>query len=165
MVKVNAEGRVMGYVASFRACLLLAVSALAVAQVQPGTTNKCERLLDALNVRMHANKIVRPAYPEQAIRSKTAGLVVAEVCVPAGKTVADVRISSAPSEVIAESVKQALSQWTFRTWFQNNAYSAYGGKIVFYFVEQSGEWKVLEPTDSFYVGPRFALKQQRPMSR
>lgn len=144
-------------------CACLLAPGLAYAQFQPGTTNKCERLLAAMNVLMHAKKTVRPVYPEEAIRARTTGVVVAELCIPAGGPIAAVTISSTPSGAIARSVKQALSQWRFRTWFEKGRYSAYGGKIVFYFVEQNGKWKVLDPTESFYVGPHFAIKQQRPI--
>jgi len=144
-------------------CASLLAAGFADAQGQPGTANNCERLITAMNVLLHATKTVRPAYPEEAIRARTTGVVVAELCVPAGNAIAAVTISSTPSEAIARSLKQALSQWTFRTWIQNDKYSAYGGKVIFYFIEQNGEWKVLAPTDSFYAGPRFATKQQRPM--
>ena len=163
-----APGAFRALVAMCSRCFLLGIAAVAGAafsQVQPGTANKCERMLDAASVRKRATKTVRPVYPEQAVRGKVIGVVVAEVCVPAGGTIAAFWISSAPSDAIAESVKQALSQWRFKPWSDDAGYHAYGGKIVFYFVEQNTEWKVLEPADAFYVGPRFALKQQRPLSR
>ena len=115
-----------------------------------------------MQVLMLATKTIRPAYPEEAIRAHTTGVVVAELCIPAGAPTAAVTISSSPSEAVSRSVRQALSQWTFQTWTQNGKHSAYGGKIIFYFVVEKGEWKVLDPTESFYVGPRFALRQQRP---
>jgi hypothetical protein len=131
-------------------------------QFQPGTANKCEGRLGPMNLLRQATKTVRPAYPQEAIRAKATGVVLAELCVPAGGPIAAVTISPTPSEAIARSVKQALARWRFGTWIDNKGrYSAYGGKVIFYFIEQNGEWKVLDPTDSFYAGPRFAIKQPR----
>jgi TonB family protein len=151
-------------------CLVLLISGAllpswpASAQAQWGTTNTCEVLGPASGVRMHATRTILPEYPQDAIRSKVTGVVVAEVCIPAGGRVASIQsISSAPSKAIAESVRKALSQWRFWTVFENGRHYPYGGKIIFYFVEQKGEFKVLEPGDEFYVGPHFALKQQRPL--
>jgi hypothetical protein len=122
-------------------CLELLIAALmlsspAFAQGQPGTTNTCGALGPESGVRMHATKTVRPEYPQDAVRSKVTGIVVAEVCIPAGGTIASIQsISSAPSKVIADSVRKALSEWRFWTAFEHGRYYPYGGKIVFYFVE------------------------------
>lgn len=149
---------------AYLAIAVIALDTTGLAQLQPGTTNNCESLMNAANVRRHATKTVRPVYPEEAIRDRITGVVVAEICVPRGSTVAAIRISSAPSNAIAQSVKRALSQWAFRPMFQNGRYVAYGGKIIVYFVQQNNVWEVLEPSDAFYVGPRFAIEQQHPVS-
>jgi len=146
-------------------CASLLAAGFVHPQVQPGTTNHCERMMSPAQVLMLVSKRARPAYPEEAIRAKTTGVVVAEICVPAGIPTAAVTISSTPSEGITRSVRQALSQWRFQTWFEKGSFHAYGGKVIFYFLERDGEWKVLDPADSFYVGPRFAVKQQRSVLR
>jgi hypothetical protein len=147
-------------------CLLLAFGAGALpAQVQPGTTNKCEVMGIASQIRKLATKAVRPVYPDEAIRAGTTGLVVAEVCVPPGGRPASIKISSAPSEALARAVKTALSQWKFRKRVDEDEPLAFGGKIIFYFLKQGDKWKVLDPMESFYVGPRFALSQQHPLPK
>ena len=82
-------------------------------------------------------------YPEEAIRARTTGLVVAEMCAPLDGRPASIKISSAPSEALARAVKAAVSQWKFRTRVDENEPPAFGGKIVFYFLKQGDEWKVL----------------------
>lgn len=147
-------------------CLVLVFCASALpAQVQPGTTNKCEAMGIPKQIRMLATKTVRPVYPEEAIRAGTTGLVVAEVCAPRDGRPASIKISSAPSEALARAVKTAVSQWKFRKREDENASLAFGGKVVFYFLKQGDKWKVLDPMESFYVGPRFALKQQHPLPK
>jgi hypothetical protein len=32
--------------------------------------------------------------------------------------------------------------------------------VTYYFVKQDAQWLVLGPMESFYVGPKFALRQQ-----
>jgi TonB family protein len=96
-------------------------------------------------------------YPEEAIRLRTTGLVVVEVCVQSDGLSFKSRIVTAPSRAIAQSVTDALAQWRFEP---NEKPRSYGGKLTYYFVEQRGEWKVFNAGDSFFVGPRFALKQQ-----
>lgn len=128
-------------------------------QVQPGSTNKCERLLDVMNLRTHAIELVTPEYPDTAIRSRKTGLVVAEICVPAGASTPDVRIVAAPNSDIANSVRKALGKSRFRTMW-DSSFRAYGGKVIFYFVSQDNGWKVLEPKEQFFVGPDFAIAQQ-----
>jgi TonB family protein len=116
-------------------------------------------------IRKLATRTVRPVYPEEAIRAGTTGLVVAEICVPLDGRPASIKISSAPSEALARAAKTAISQWRFRTRVHENEPLAFGGKIIFYFLKQDDKWKALDPMESFYVGPRFALKQQHPLPK
>lgn len=108
----------------------------------------------------YAKTVVAPVYPQEAIRSKSTGIAVAEICVPAGGGKAAARIVVAPNGAIAKAMLEALAQWTFGVKWRGNDqthYVEYGGKITYYFVHMNEEWKVLSSTDSFYVGPRFAV--------
>jgi hypothetical protein len=123
----------------------------------------------APTLRRLATHIVVPEYPKEDITAKMTGIAVAELCVPAGATIASpVRIVSAPSAAIADSMRKALAQWRFKpiTSMPNSTdYVSYASKVIYYFVEQNGQFVVLSPAESFYVGPRFALRQQADASR
>jgi hypothetical protein len=106
----------------------------------------------APTLRRLATHIVVPEYPKEDITAKMTGIAVAELCVPAGATIAS----------------PALAQWRFKpiTSMPNSTdYVSYASKVIYYFVEQNGQFVVLSPAESFYVGPRFALRQQADASR
>jgi hypothetical protein len=136
---------------------------------QPAPLWPCDRRIAEESLRKtFATRVVHPTYPQEAIRAKVTGVVVAQVCVPAGsKEIASIRISTAPSPDLAKAVEQALAQWRFGPmWRPGNPSEvlSYSSKVVYYFVEKDGQWLVLSPGDSFYVGPKFARRQQA-MSR
>jgi hypothetical protein len=143
----------------------VALAAIAVSQ-SLGIPPPCDRTIAEAALRnTFATKVVDPTYPKEAIISKLTGITVAEICVPAGaKVAASIRIVTAPSDAIGRSVKEALTGWRFGPMSAmgdpSHLYS-YASKVIYYFVEQDGRWMVLSPTDSFYVGPRFALKQEQ----
>jgi hypothetical protein len=140
--------------------VLLGMQIPAYTQVQPGATNKCERLLHVKKLREQAIQLLIPEYPPVAIKTGVTGIVVAEICIPAGISHPEVSIVSAPSSHLADAVKGALQKSTFRRLLEHGSYRAYGGKMFFYFVSSQEAWKVFEPHDTFYVGPRFAIAQQ-----
>ncbi len=113
-----------------------------------------------VSLRKGASKTVEPVYPESAIGAKVTGLVVSQICVPAGSTTAQLRILTAPNQAISQTVKTAVSQWKFTPWIEKGKAMTFGGKLFFYFVQQNGSWKVLSPAESFYVGPEFTLTRQ-----
>ncbi|MGE5568763.1 MAG: hypothetical protein ACM3S5_06985 [Rhodospirillales bacterium] len=124
----------------------------------------CDRTIAEETLRKtFAVKIVDPIYPSEAIRQQTTGLVVAELCVAAGSQTASVRIATAPSEAVAKSVKMALSEWRFGPmWLKGrpNEHLSYASKVTYYFVKKDAQWLVRGPMESFYVGPKFVLRQQ-----
>jgi hypothetical protein len=155
---MRTAGRLLGIAAG----LLLALRLLS----QPASPVPCGgRIAEEGLRKTFATRIVDPTYPESAIRAKVTGIVVAQVCVPAGsKVVGTVRISTAPSPDLAEAVEQALAQWRFGPMWpagRPSEFLPYNSKVVYYFIESDGQWLVRSPGDSFYVGPAFALRQQR----
>ncbi len=123
----------------------------------------CEGRTAEAALRRSATKRVIPEYPASAIKSGLMGLVVADVCVPPGGGAASVEIVESPSRAIGQAVEDALKQWRFETWYEQGNPShthGYGARVVFYFVNQDGNWRVLSPADTFYVGPRFAHGRQ-----
>lgn len=120
---------------------------------------QCEETTAEVTLRRLATKRVIPEYPASAIKSGLTGLVVADVCVPPGGGAALVEIVESPSPAIGQAVEDALKQWRFDTVYEQGDPShthGYGSRVVFYFVNQDGNWRVLSPADTFYVGPRFA---------
>ena len=115
----------------------------------------CERKIAEAALRdAMATKVVKPIYPEEAIRNKTVGIVVTEVCVRPDSETAYLRIVTAPSDAIAASVTAALLQWRFR-----RDTNSFGSKVIYYFVHRNDRWEVLSPADRFFVGPTFSQKQ------
>lgn len=139
-----------------------ALSVAAYSQQYPAPP--CDRTIAEETLRKtFAVKIVHPRYPSEAIRQQTTGVVVAELCVAGGSQTASVWIATAPSEAVAKSVKMALSEWRFGPmWLKGrpNEPLSYASKVTYYFVKKDAQWLVLGPMDSFYVGPKFALRQQ-----
>ena len=123
----------------------------------------CEGRTAEEALRRSATKRVIPEYPASAIKSGLTGLVVADVCVPPGGGAASVEIVETPSQALGQTVEDALKQWRFDTWYEQGNPThlhGYGSRVVFYFVNQGGSWRVLSPADTFYVGPRFAHSRQ-----
>jgi len=139
------------------ACTMVAFSQFSVRAAS------CEETTAEETLRRFATKRVIPEYPASAIKSGLTGLVVADVCVPAGGGAASVEIVESPSHAIGQAVEDALKQWRFDTLYEQGNPShthGYGSRVVFYFVNQGGNWRVLSPADTFYVGPRFAGGRQ-----
>jgi hypothetical protein len=124
----------------------------------------CDRVTNERGFRQAFTvSVVEPIYPEESIRAQHSGIAIARICVAAGSTsVTSIEVVAAPDEAIARSMKTALQQWRFalvdRRDGRQTPFSA-GTKVTYYFTEQAGRWVVLNPMNSFYLGPRFALAQ------
>lgn len=101
-----------------------------------------------------AIKIVRPAYPQDALRKKETGVAVARIHLSLEGAVEHVEILEAPSASIGNSVKQALVQSRFESTDGRNGDGPvkFSGKLVFYFEIQDGRGVVLYPSETGYVG-------------
>jgi hypothetical protein len=110
-------------------------------------------------LRHRATSIVEPPYPIAAKKEMVSGLAVASICVPVDSILPVVLEVVAPNDAIRQSVTTALSHWRFmppnKVFAESGDVHSYGGKVIFYFARQNGEWKVLRSVDSFYVGPTF----------
>jgi hypothetical protein len=108
---------------------------------------------------------VNPQYPVQSINEKRTGIVVAHVCVlPGSDTISVVKILIAPDRAMAISVTKALSQWKVGRFWGSQGQShpfSYSARVIFYFVQEGDQWNVHPTSDSFYVGPDFAIKEQK----
>lgn len=114
-----------------------------------------------VTLRRMATRVVTPKYPAEAVEAKIQGIAIADICVPAGGKVAVINEVRAPNERIAAEVTSSLLSWEFGPmWAENDPKHlfSYGGTIIYYFVHQKGQWLVLNPSDSFYVGPEFTSK-------
>jgi hypothetical protein len=139
---------------------LVIVLTLSSAAVASSSDLHCDGTVgDAALRELRAIQIVTPIYPVKAIQSGIVGVAVADVCVHLGSQIAAVAIDSAPTESIATEMKRSLAQWRFKTpevaLGAAGAHS-YGGKIIYYFVHLNNKWVVLEPRESFFLGPTFA---------
>lgn len=144
--------------------LALALVGGMAAFAQPSTraAAQCEERAAEQSLRRTAIKSVVPVYPESAIKSGVTGLVVAEVCVPKDGGAPSVEILESPNHAIGQAVEDALKQWRFYTTYEKGNPShtfSVASRVVFYFVNHGGSWKVLSPADTFYVGPHFARSQ------
>ncbi|MGD0404487.1 MAG: TonB family protein [Candidatus Acidiferrales bacterium] len=103
-------------------------------------------------LRSRAVKVVKPIFPEDAIRNQTTGVVVAEIHLDGSGVVTTVHILQAPSESTAASVSQAVSQWQFQPFPPPDDKHIISGKLTFYFEFRHGKGIVLDPAETGYVG-------------
>jgi TonB family protein len=102
--------------------------------------------------------VVRPVYPSDASRLGVQGLAVAEVHVATDGSVSSVKCLAAPGDQIREAMSRALTRWRFKPLKDEHTGipAPYRGKLTYYFVKRDGQWVVLDPSESFFVGPAFA---------
>jgi hypothetical protein len=134
------------------------VFALLIYAVLASQSTTCQGTTNDGALRDRAIQTVDPIYPSDAIKSHISGIVVVDLCVPVGSETATFVVSVAPSSSIRNAVITAMEKWRFKSpevWFENSPVHSYGGTIIFYFVQQKAVWRVLSPTESFFVGPRF----------
>jgi len=104
-------------------------------------------------LRMKATKVIRPDYPEDAIRAHKTGVAVAQIWLNQGGGVSKVEVLEAPCESIANSLRRAVTQWRFEAFTDNNGQPiVVSGKLTFYFQITNGKGTVLDPADTGYVG-------------
>ena len=101
-------------------------------------------------IRQLVEKSLDPAYPEASIARGESGVVVAQVRLSSSGEVRSVEVLQAPSQEMAESVRQAVAQWKFR----KDLEKATGvqlqereltGKLTFYFWSANGRYRVGGP--------------------
>ncbi|MGE5567430.1 MAG: energy transducer TonB [Rhodospirillales bacterium] len=155
----------MGWVSVLRFATLNALLFwVSFAQTNPPCDRTIAVKVAEATFRRIATRVVHPTYPQEAITARVTGVVVVDVCVAAGSDKAtSIRVLTAPNAAIGEAVKTAVSQWRFGTFSlmsDPGKLHAFASTVVYYFIEREGQWLVLSPSESFYVGPKFALKQQ-----
>lgn len=96
-------------------------------------------------LRKKATKTVIPKYPEKAVKSKSAGVAVAEITVSEDGSVMNVKILESPNKLIDASMTEALKQWKFYSFYLNGQPQKVTGKITFYFVIENKKAKVESP--------------------
>lgn len=126
----------------------------------------CDRTIAEAELRRNfiINK-VDPAYPIATQKAGLTGIAVAEVCIPAGSNRAVVRIATAPDSAVAVEVKGAIERWKFGPFTamgDASHFLSYSTKIIYYFTKINGTFVVRSSSDSFLVGPHFAMKQPKP---
>ena len=114
---------------------------------------------------------IPPDYPAGSIRASHQGIAIARICLgdrSAGTTTmaaSSMEILTAPDEDIAQAMREALAKWRFRPPRREQGGREIpiklSSKITYYFVKREQHWAVLSPTESFYLGPRFALTGQK----
>jgi len=131
------------------------------------TVPTCDKIVAEATLRRMATHFVAPDYPERAVNQNIQGIAVAKICVPAGGKLAAIRMIVAPDESIRIAVKESLAKSEFGPmWPQNDPQHpfSYGGTLVFYFVKQNKRWVVLNPAESFFVGPKFSAPSSRSVA-
>ena len=117
-----------------------------------------------LDFRKTVLQAIRPVYSPDAIRSLVTGISVADVHVGVDGSVSSVDILTSPCDSIRTAMKEALSRWRFKILRSDEGVPEYyNGKITYYFVRQDDHGLVLDPTESFFVGPSFATTETRPV--
>jgi len=95
-----------------------------------------------------AVKVVLPEYPLDAIKKHQTGVAVALVYTDDKLNVSRVDILQAPSPVIANAVRDAVSKWKFRAMSSATARQKLIGKLTFYFLRYKGKYQVLNPQEA-----------------
>jgi hypothetical protein len=138
-------------------CLSWWILALLLMPSRAASSNACWTKSDSA-LRHRTQDIKEPAYPAQAITDRVTGVVVVDICVDMGSDHAVIENVFGGNTFLRESARSAVAQWRFvkpEALLKDKPHP-YGGKLVFYYVQEKGVWRVMSATDSFYVGPRFA---------
>lgn len=99
-------------------------------------------------LRKFATKRVLPEYPADAIKRRETGVVVVDVYLEHGGTLAKVAIVDSPSTSLATIVEQALSKWTFQVGVAAWRRYTVVGKLTFYFVNCGEQYRVFDSQDA-----------------
>ena len=143
-------------------CQLQGVPAL-VSQASRATPKPQAKFME-LDFRKTVLQAIRPVYSPDAIRSLVTGISVADVHVGVDGSVSSVDILTSPCDSIRTAMKEALSRWRFKILRSDEGVPEYyNGKITYYFVRQDDHGLVLDPAESFFVGPSFATTETRPV--
>lgn len=98
-------------------------------------------------IRKSAAKIVMPSYPAKSLKTKAAGVAVAEVQYNGEGVVTDVKILESPDSSTGQSVTDAMKQWKFNPSQLEGKPISVRGKITFYFaINEKGKGEVKNPT-------------------
>lgn len=118
------------------------------------TTRMTEQSLRKLAVKQKM-----PEYPAESLKTKAAGVAVAQVVVGVDGRIEEVRLLQAPDDHTAVAVKAALAQWEFRPLTAGPGSSEKrraSGKLYFYFDVQGGSGRVLLPEEALAASTRGA---------
>lgn len=108
--------------------------------------------LDESQMRQLVKLMVRPVYPKDAIRRNICGVAVVEVRINVDGKITGLDVVEAPSDSIAKSVFEAVSEWKFAPHTSAGRRVIVHGAITFYFVLNDSTPKVLDPKDAGFVG-------------
>lgn len=97
-------------------------------------------------LRKAAIKAVMPGYPPTSVKSKAAGVAVAEVQFDGEGTVTSVKVLESPDSAIGQVVTQTMKQWKFKPSQLDGNPISVRGKITFYFsITPKGKGEVKNP--------------------
>jgi TonB family protein len=98
-------------------------------------------------LRQIATRRVKPVYPEEAARSNSQGVAIAELEINENGRVSTVRVLQSPHEAISAAVSEAVKQWSFRPQTIDKSPVSIVGRLTFYFRMEDSIPKVLNPDE------------------
>jgi TonB family protein len=101
---------------------------------QQDTSTKLNTLLPESSARKSAIKMVMPAYPEDAVRSRISGLIHIKLQISPGGDVLRIKVKPRTNPLLKQAVADAVKQWKFRSWHGANDISvAVISRLIFRF--------------------------------
>lgn len=134
---------IAGVVAMFGVCAL-DVAVVSQSAQQSGQRNPQFRrmLLDDKGLRRQATHAPAPFYPAESFKKKVTGVAVAAVTADASGKTERVEILEAPDEAIAQAVRGAIGQWSYKPMGLPMT-----GQLIFYFHIKEGRGTVSSPEE------------------
>lgn len=97
-------------------------------------------------IRRHAVRQVLPAFPTEAVTENASGVTVAQVHIDAKGILRSVEILQAPHPAIAQATLEALKQWQFEFYPNDDGTpECFNGKLTFYSIIEDGKAFVRNP--------------------
>ena len=115
-------------------------------------------------LRQLAIKAPRPIYPPTSLAKRVTGVVVATVTIDVNGQLKNVNIVESPDAATARAVREAVTQWVFRSVTVPSAANLIRGNLIFYFHFNEGRGLV-SSSDELQATKPLALRDNRQTQR